>query len=115
MLVQLFRDESALVRHWVRPFAEERERYLQHCVEHGATHRVLRMKANELLWLCLHLPRDASRGIDLPALKEIARERVSVCKGAMTERRLVDIGLPWLRYLGWWRVPMAESRFQKSS
>jgi site-specific recombinase XerC len=25
---------------------------------------------------------------------------------------LVDIGRPWLRFLGWWRVPTAELRFQ---
>lgn len=112
MLEQLFRGESALARHRAGPYTEERERYLQHCAEHGATRGVLCMKANELLWLCQHLRRDASQGIDLPALQEIARERVSVCKGATTERRLVDIGRPWLRFLGWWRVPTAESRFQ---
>lgn len=112
MLEQLFRDESALSRHQAGPFAVERERYLQHCAEHGATRAALRMKANELLWLCQHLPRDASQGIDLPALHEIARERRSVCKGSTTERRLVDIGRPWLRFLGWWRVPTAELRFQ---
>ena len=112
MLEQLLRDESALSRHQAGPFAEERERYLQHCAEHGATRAALRMKANELLWLCQHLPRDASHGIDSPALQEIARERRSVCKGSTTERRLVDIGRPWLRFLGWWRVPAAELRFQ---
>ena len=37
MLEQLFRDESALARHRAGPFAQERERYLQHCAEHGAT------------------------------------------------------------------------------
>jgi len=112
MLKQLFRDESALARHRTGPCAEERERYLQHCAEHGAMRAVLRVKANELLWLCQHLPRDASQGIDLPALQEIARERRSVCKGATTERRLVDIGRPWLRFLGWWRVPTVDLRFQ---
>jgi site-specific recombinase XerD len=112
MFEQLFCDESALTRHRAGPFVEERERYLQHCAEHGATRAALRVKANELLWLCQHLPRDASQGIDLPALQEIARERVSVCKGATTERRLIDIGRPWLRFLGWWRVPTVELRFQ---
>ena len=112
MLEQLFRDGSALDRHRAGPFAEERERYLQHCAEHGATRAALRLKANELLWLCQHLRRDASQGIDMPALQKIARERRSVCKGATAERRLVDIGRPWLRFLGWWRVPTAELRFQ---
>jgi hypothetical protein len=48
MLEQLFRDDSALARHRAGPFAEERERYLQHCAEHGATRAALRLKANEL-------------------------------------------------------------------
>jgi site-specific recombinase XerD len=25
---------------------------------------------------------------------------------------LIDVGRPWLRYLGWWRVPTTELRFQ---
>lgn len=48
----------------------------------------------------------------MPALQELARERGSVCKGASTEQRLVNIGRPWLRFLGWWRVPPDEARFQ---
>jgi hypothetical protein len=97
MLEHLFRSESALTRNRAGPFAEERERYLQHCAEHGATRAALRLKANELLWLCQHLRCDASQGIDIRTLQEIARERRSLCKGASTERRLVDIGRPWLR------------------
>ena len=112
MLEQLFRDESALARHRTGPLAEERLRYLQHCAEHGATRGTLRMKAKELLWLCQHLQPNASQGVDMPTLHEIARERRSVCKGATTEQRLIDIGRPWLRFLGWWRVPTVELRFQ---
>lgn len=112
MLEQLLSDESALARHRGGPFAEERERYLQHCAQHGATRAALRLKANELLWICQHLPNDPSQGVDLPALREVARERRSICKGATSEQRLIDIGRPWLRYLGWWRSPAAELRFQ---
>ena len=68
------RDKSVLARHRAGPFAEERERYLQQCAEDGATRGVLRMKANKLLWLCQHPPRDASQGINLPELQEIARK-----------------------------------------
>ncbi len=64
------------------------ESAIYNCAEHGATRAALRMKANELLWLSQHLPRDASQGIDLPALQEIARERRSVCKGS--NRRQTD-------------------------
>jgi hypothetical protein len=72
----------------------------------------LRLKANELLWICQHLRGDPSRGIDILALREVARERRSVCKGATTEQRLIDVARPWLRYLEWWRAPTAELRFQ---
>ena len=115
MLEHLFRSDSALARHRAGPFAEERKRYLEHCAEHGATRTALRVKANELLWLCQHLQGDASHGIDMQALQAITRERRSVCKGATTERRLVDIGRPWLRYLGWWRVPTPELKIDLSA
>jgi integrase/recombinase XerD len=101
MLEQLFRDESALARHRGGSFAQERERYLPHCAELGATRSALRLKANELLWMCQHLRGDPSRGIDILALREVARERRSVCKGATTEQRLIDVARPWLRYLEW--------------
>jgi site-specific recombinase XerD len=112
MLEQLFRDESALARHFAGPFAHERVRYLQHCAEHGAMQSALRLKAKELLWICNHFRGDPSLGVDISALREMARQRRSVCKGATTEQRLIDIGRPWLRYLGWWRVPTVELRFQ---
>ena len=74
MLEHLFRSESAHTRHRAGPFAEERVRYLQHCADHGATRAAMRVKANELLWLCQHLRCDASQGIDIRTLQEIARE-----------------------------------------
>jgi site-specific recombinase XerD len=88
------------------------ETAIYNSVRNTARPAALRVKANELLWFCQHLRRDASQGIDMPTLQEIARDRRSVCQGATTERRLVDIGRPWLRFLGWWRVPTAELRFQ---
>ena len=70
------------------------------------------MKANELLWLAQHLESDASEGVDMEALQDIVRKRQSVCQGATTARRLVDIARPWLRFLSWWRAPVVEFRFQ---
>lgn len=112
MSQQLFSSEPARRRHRDAPFAEERERYLRHCAEHGATRATLRMKANELLWLAQHLTSNAPRGVDMQTLQEIVRERQAVCKGITTARRLIDIARPWLRFLGWWRVPIVEFRFQ---
>jgi hypothetical protein len=50
MFQQLFSSESVCRRHCDAPFADERERYLQHCAEQGATRATLRMKANEAHW-----------------------------------------------------------------
>jgi integrase/recombinase XerD len=112
MFQQLFSSESACRRHGDAPFSDERERYLQHCAEQGSTRATLRVKANELLWLAQHLESNASDGVDMEALQDIVRERQSVYQGATTAQRLVDIARPWLRFLGWWRVPVAEFRFQ---
>ncbi|CDX53677.1 hypothetical protein MPL1032_180107 [Mesorhizobium plurifarium] len=58
------------------PFAEERDRYLRHCAECGATPFSLRTKRSELLWIATRLGPDASsEGIDIEALRRIAIER----------------------------------------
>ena len=112
MFQQLFSSESACRRHRDAPFSIERERYLQHCADEGATRATLRMKANELLWLAQHLGSGASGGVAMDDLQDMARRRQAVCQGATSARRLIDIGRPWLKFLGWWRSPVLESRFQ---
>lgn len=58
------------------PFAEERDRYLRHCAECGASPASLTIKRNELLWIATRLGPDASsEGIDIEALRRIAVER----------------------------------------
>src|SRR5258705_6865580 len=87
------------------PFGDERYRYLRHCAEAGATAVSLKLKRNELSWIAARLGPDASEGIDIEALQRIATERQRL-KGAVTAaRRVVDIGRPWLRFLGWCREP----------
>ncbi|HVI67816.1 MAG TPA: tyrosine-type recombinase/integrase [Bradyrhizobium sp.] len=112
MFEQLFSSESACRRHRDAPLADERQRYLQHCAEQGATHGTLRMKAKELLWLARHLGSDASVGVDMEDLQGIVRRRQSACRGTTTVRRLIDIARPWLKFLGWWRAPVVEFQFQ---
>jgi len=112
MFQTLFSDEAARRRHRNAPFADERARYLQHCADQGATRATLRVKSTELLWLAEHLDPRVSQGIELEELQEIARKRVSICKGASTARRLIDIARPWLRYMGWWCVPATRLQFQ---
>lgn len=95
------------------PFAKERNRYLRHCAERGATPFSLRTKRSELLWIATRLgPDAASEGIDIEALRRIAIERQQAHGAVTAARRVVDIGRPWLRFLGWWREPSAGFEYQ---
>ena len=105
-------DTARHRRHRDAPFADERERYLQHCAEQGATRATLRVKSNELLWIAWHLDASAPQGVNIEKLEDLARERQSTFKGTTTARRLIDIARPWLKFLGWWRSPVAEFGFQ---
>ncbi|WFR98278.1 tyrosine-type recombinase/integrase [Rhizobium tumorigenes] len=95
------------------PFAEERNRYLRHCAERGATHASLKIKRNELLWIAPRLgPNAPSEGIDIEVLRQIAIERQQAHGALTAARRVVDIGRPWLRFLGWWREPSTGFEYQ---
>ena len=94
------------------PFAEERNRYLRHCAERGATAASLRLKRNELLWIASRLGREAPEGIGIEALQRIAIERQQVHGAITAAQRVVHIGRPWLRFLGWWREPTAVFEYQ---
>jgi len=85
------------------PFADERNRYLSHCKAHGAKPSALKVKRNELLWIARRLDPDADRGIGMKELMPIALERQSLRGATTAARRVIDIGRPWLRFLGWWR------------
>jgi site-specific recombinase XerD len=112
MFQKLLATEAALRRHCDAPFAQERERYLQHCADLGATYATLRVKNTELLWAARLLHPSAPQGVGMAQLREIVRQRTSVHKGVTTARRLIDIARPWLRFLGWWRAPVVEMPFQ---
>lgn len=87
------------------PFGDERDRYLRHCAVHGAAPAVLKIKRNELLWIARRLGPDARLGVGIDALRQIASQRQSLHGAVTAARRVVDIGRPWLRFLGWWREP----------
>ena len=94
------------------PFADERRRYIRHCAEGGATAASLKIKRDELLWIAAHLGPNASEGIDIEALQRIATERQQLHGAVTAARRVVDIGRPWLRFLGWWREPAILFSYQ---
>jgi hypothetical protein len=88
-----------------QPFAEERDRYLSRCTAHGARPAALKAKRNEILWIAQRLGPDPDRGIGMTELMPIALERQNLHGAATSARRVIDIGRPWLRFLGWWRDP----------
>jgi integrase/recombinase XerD len=94
------------------PFADERHRYLCHCAAHGSRPGTLTIKRNELIWIARHLRPDADRGVGMSDLLPIAQARQNLNGAATAARRIIDIGRPWLRFLGWWREPAVLSRYQ---
>lgn len=88
-----------------QPFADERDRYLNYCAAHGARPAVLKVKRNELLWIARHLRPDADHGVGMMELMAIALERQNLHGATTAARRVINIGRPWLRFLGWWREP----------
>jgi site-specific recombinase XerD len=112
MFQRLLSSAAALRRHQEAPFAAERERYLQHCFDSGATYGSLRIKSNELLWAAQLIGADASHGVDMEKLKTIVARRTAVQSAPTTERRFIDITRPWLRFLGWWKEPIVVFEYQ---
>lgn len=100
MFEQLFSSDIACRRHREAPFADERERYLQHCAQQGATDATLRVKANELRWFAQHVRSNASDGVDIEELRAIARKRQSVCQGTTAAQRLIDLAPPLAKVFG---------------
>ncbi len=87
------------------PFVDERNRYLRHCAANGARPSGLKVKRYELRWIARHLGPDAHFGVGMTELMQIALERQHLRGAATAARRVIDIGRPWLRFLGWWREP----------
>ncbi len=94
------------------PFADERGRYLRHYAEYGAKAAVLKVKLNELLWIATRLDLNARDGVDTVTLSRIAQERQGLHGAVTAARRVIDIGRPWLRFLGWWREPTVTLEHQ---
>lgn len=113
MFEKLLSSAKALRRHQDGPFAIERERYLQHCSDTGATYWSMRIKCNELLWAARLLDADAKNGVDMAGLVALADRRMAFQNAPTTRPRFIDATRPWLRFLGWWRDPIVGYEFQE--
>jgi integrase/recombinase XerD len=112
MFEKLLSSAKALRRHQDGPFATERERYLQHCSDTGATFWSMRIKCNELLWAARLLDANVKNGVDMDGLEELFSRRIGLQNAATTKPRFIAATRPWLRFLGWWREPVVVYEFQ---
>lgn len=111
MFETLFRRKAAHLRHRTGPLAVERERYLRHCADQGATAGEQRKRARCLLWLAKRMSSNGRRGVNAARLRTIVYRRPS--PGPSMAQVLLEFGRPWLKFLGWWReaeepVPFVE-------
>jgi len=111
MFENLYHQNAALRRHRTAPLAAERERYLRHCADHGATAGELRKRAKCLLWIAKRLSAHDSDGIDAAQLSAIVHRPPS--PGPSMATVFVEVARPWLKFLGWWcaehePIPCAE-------
>ena len=104
--------EGSANPHCQAPFSVERDRYLQYCEDSGATLASLKVKRNELIKIARDFPENPSQGVNLGQLQEMARQRRSKRSDTTIENRVITIGRPWLRFLGWWREPIIILPFQ---
>jgi integrase/recombinase XerD len=62
--------------------------------------------------LIVALHKNAPQGVSAEQLDKVIRRRTSVHNGRTTAQRVINIGRPWLRFLGWWRVQAVEVPFE---
>jgi site-specific recombinase XerD len=108
MFERLFKSERALARHRDAPLAEERYRYIQHCIERGSTHSTVGLKCRELLWAAQLMETERRSSFDNESLHALALRRSAGQRGdsLKVQERFENIVRPWLRYLGWWEHPV---------
>ena len=113
MFEKLFADVGTIARHRDGPLFDERHRYLLHCASVGATLHTQRNRARALLWLAMSLPAGVHRQVDAEQLRRlIAAHRPPVTD--QTAAGLLNIGRPWLKFIGWWHQPEQPIAFPEA-
>ena len=119
MFDQLYKSASAVARHVAAPYADERARYLDHCVHRGDCPAVVLAKASDLLWIV----SNAGLNPDLQSTIEQIRAVIVDCNRGKGEcrhnldsyrvrKRLINTACSWLRYLGNLHKPVPTVPFQ---
>ncbi|MGF6604962.1 integrase/recombinase XerD [Paraburkholderia sp. GAS448] len=118
MFDQIFKRASAVARHSAAPFAEERIRYLDYCVDRGDSYWSIRRKAHDLLWISQRLRRRSKLCLTVDQVRSLVVDRADreVTSGPRldfpsTRRRLTANACTWLRFLGTLREPVDHIPF----
>ena len=109
MFERLFKRAFAIARHASAPYADERARYLTHCLERGEKPTTVRRKAYELLRVAHRCKR---RYPDLRLTQQQVEHVTRNCKArgrvalaSRTRRERVQTARSWLRFLGSFKRP----------
>lgn len=105
MFEYLYAKKSAIRRQRDGLFAQERERYLQHCHQSGSAKITLQIKGWALLRFANHMQASDQSGVSWRRLEEIVRSVTSNNPTPASIDSVKSSSLLWLRYLGWWKEP----------
>lgn len=113
MFEKLFADVGTIARHRDGPLFDERNRYLLHCASVGATLHTQRNRARAMLRLAMSLPADVHGQVDAELLRHlISTQQPPVAD--QTAAGLLNIGRPWLKFIGWWHQPEQPTAFPEA-
>jgi integrase/recombinase XerD len=70
MFDQLFKRAATISRHETEPFAGERSRYLEYCIQRGDSLESQLRKAYDLLWISRRLSKHFGHGSNSPCFSE---------------------------------------------
>jgi len=113
MFEQILKDPHALARQRSGPLADERRRYLSHCVQQQMSRETLRGAASYILIVaeCLRLDDRPGELITRAEIDAAADEWVNRPRKRAKERRMLSFtghALRWLTFLGRLQVPTVE-------
>jgi integrase/recombinase XerD len=120
MFERLLKRPGVLARHCGGPLAEERRRYLDHCAQLGMSDKTLRPIASYLLAITNYLrladrpPDELISSAEIEAQAERWANRASQSAQSTAayggQYRFLVNATHWLKFLGRWQAPVAESR-----
>lgn len=111
MFDYLYAKKFAIKRQRDGLFAQERERYLQHCHDTGSTRITLQVKGQALLRFASYMRISDQHGVDQRRFEEIVGLVTARNSSPGAVYAVKKYSQPWLRYLGWLLKPEIPNFF----